>query len=319
MVASSTRRLYTVIGVLVVFGLLACAWPIRWLFPAAGTTGTLTVDINYTGGWYVETFGYARNAENIRHYVLVLPESETGRADAGAIFTSLLFPARPGDPPKLSEERPEVQWALDYLYEAPEGHFQGRFAPGEYQVAVVFIAAPLSRDEAGVGDDVILYAGITGGGASTDYRSVVIEAGQVAEVEFVLTDNNGWACPWLYVYDGRQFERRTEILRLLRGAANEQTEITPLGLVPTVNGAVILQIAEEQAEITFLDELVLLVGGIAVRADAAPPQLAERDQDYLILTNGEAYTFTFRLPDTLAGQEQVTASVIATGFYESVK
>jgi len=48
------------------------------------STGTLEVDIDYTGSWYVETFGYARKAENIRHYVLVMPEEALGQATSHA-------------------------------------------------------------------------------------------------------------------------------------------------------------------------------------------------------------------------------------------
>lgn len=156
---------------------------------APSGTGILDVTIDYTGTWYRETFGYAPDAENIRHVVLVLSESEAERAGAGWILTSLTFGP---DGFGVREDRLEYAWALDYLHDAPEGYFSGEFAPGTYVVAAAFLAAPLSREEAGVSEDTILWAGITGGGASTEYQTIVIEAGQTTAVTFTMTDDDGW-------------------------------------------------------------------------------------------------------------------------------
>jgi hypothetical protein len=40
-----------------------------------------------------------------------------------------------------------------------------------------------------------LYAGITGGGASSEYRLVTIQPGGQQDIVIVLTDKDGWACP----------------------------------------------------------------------------------------------------------------------------
>ncbi|RMF77600.1 MAG: hypothetical protein D6737_17300 [Chloroflexi bacterium] len=153
--------------------------------------GILSATIDYQGDFYSEVFGYSKDAPNIRHYILAIPEDESNQASAGAIFTSLQFPVNPGEV-LLREDSAELAWALAYLHEAPAGEFNGQLAPGRYFVAAAFIAAPLSRAEAGVDDDVILFAGITGGGASTDYRDIVLEAGETTTVNFLLTDANGW-------------------------------------------------------------------------------------------------------------------------------
>jgi hypothetical protein len=276
--------------------------------------GGLSVNIDYTGTWYRETFEYSRQAENIRHYVLMMPASEVDRARAGAIFTSLQFPENPGDE-RLRPDRADVAWALDDLYEAPEGHFRGEFEPGTYYLAVAFIAAPLSREEAEVGEDAVLYAGITGGGASTDYQEIAIEAGKWVDLTVTMTDANGWACPWLYVYNGHAFERRTEILRGVRGPEHEQTEISPLGMVPVIDGIITLRIAEEKDEITYLDALYLIVNGAVVRAEPASDasaRIAETDQNYLIITRGESIEFRFQVPDA---RGQVPMTVVAAGYY----
>ena len=171
-----------------------------------GDVGFLDVNIDYRGTWYRETFSYTREADNIAHFVIVMPESEVDRATADQIFSSIDFALLP-DVLTIREDRAEFAWALDYLHEAPGGHFHGQFEPGTYDVAAAFVAAPLRREEAGAPDDAILYAGMTGGGASTDYWEIEVAPGENAII-VSLTDKDGWACPWLYAYNGRAFERR---------------------------------------------------------------------------------------------------------------
>jgi hypothetical protein len=108
--------------------------------------------------------------------------------NADSVFGGLQFPAHAATPVQW---RPEVDGALDWA--APYLHL----APGgQYAVWTAFIAAPLSRTEAGVGDDAILWAGVIGGGASTRAPlTVTVTAGQTTAPTVPLTDANGWACP----------------------------------------------------------------------------------------------------------------------------
>ncbi|MGC9395166.1 MAG: hypothetical protein ACP5J4_09940 [Anaerolineae bacterium] len=283
---------------------------------ATGDIGFLDVDIDYRGTWYRETFSYTREAENIAHFVIVMPESQVDRATADQIFSSIDFALLP-DILTIREDRSEFAWALDYLHKAPGGHFRGQFEPGAYDVAAAFVAAPLSKEEAGQPDDVILYAGMTGGGASTDYWKIQIAPGENAIV-VSLTDRDGWACPWLYVYDGRAFERRTEILRNVRGNQNERIEVSAIGLVEVVDGAITLRIAEEKDELTFIDEFYILVDGAKVQAETdsgAAASVVAKDGDYLTLAKGDSQEFRFRLPDTFIAKRRVAVSVVVSGFY----
>jgi hypothetical protein len=283
---------------------------------ATDNVGFLEVDVDYRGTWYRKTFSYTRQAENIKHLVLVMPESLVDRATADQVFSSISFPT---DSSSLSmrEGREEFAWALEYLYEAPNGLFRGQFEPGTYYVAAAFIAAPIGREEAGHPDDAILYAGITGGGASTDYWRIEIKPGENA-LKLSVTDRDGWACPWLHAYNGSSFERRTEILRNIRGKRNEQTEISPIGSVEIVDDAITLMVAEEKEEVSFIDELYIIVDGTEVRAEADPyvaAKVAENDQDYLVITGGESFEFRFALPGSLAGRRQAAISIVVSGFY----
>jgi hypothetical protein len=276
----------------------------------------LQVAIDYRGTWYRETFSYTREAENIAHFVLVMPESQVDRATADQVFSSIDFSTAPITL-SIREGREEFAWTLEYVHDAPEGYFRGQFEPGTYYVAAAFVAAPLSREEAGQSDDDTLYVGMTGGGASTDYWKIGLEPGENA-VTLSLTDKDGWACPWLYVYNGHFFERRTEILRNVRGKRNERTEVSVIGPVEIVDGAITFRVAEEKDEIAFVDELYIIVDGIEVHAEATTDvaaRVAERDQHYLVIASSESREFRFGLPDSFTGRQQAAVSVVVSGFY----
>ena len=128
--------------------LTGCA-PLFAAFVGAPSVGVIKVHIDYSGTWYRDTFTYARDATNIRHVVLVMPESESTRVSAAQAFSRIAF-----SPDSTVED--EYGWALDYIHDAPQGYFTGAFEPGTYVLAAAFLAAPLSRAEAGVGDDILL-------------------------------------------------------------------------------------------------------------------------------------------------------------------
>jgi len=292
---------------------VSCVLPSLWGDYGASDQGALDIDIDYTGTWYIDTFHYAREAPNIRHFVLVVPESEAERAGAGWFFTSL--EVQPDGSLKVRGDRQEYAWALDYVYDAPEGRFSGHFAPGTYAVAVAFIAGPLSREEAGVGADVVLWPGVTGGGASTEFQTVEIAAGDTVTLTIEITDADGWACPWIYVANGTGFERRTEILRNRRGPDSAGTEITALEPVAAQDGAIVLRVAEEKDEVTLLDALILRVDGVAVFADM--PELSADDGQTVILRRGESIDLRFPVPAGYAAGDAV--SVVASGYYVPVE
>ncbi len=152
------------------------------------STGLLEVEILYTGQWYRETFNYEADAPNIRHIVLVMPvDNDITLSSPGWVFSSLQFTPSP-QPFVLREEVYEYKPLLKYLYDAPGAHTSIELEPGRYNVAVAFIAAPLPPP----GGDEILYPGVTGGGASTEFQEVEIVAGGTLRLTIVLTDQNGW-------------------------------------------------------------------------------------------------------------------------------
>ena len=300
---------------LVLFGLLAslaCSWPVLTL--PAPTTGVLDVEIDYSGDFYYEIFDYSRDAVNIRHYVLILPEEMASRGDPGWIFTSLDI--QPDGTLGVRDGREEYAWALPYIFDAPRGFYTYEMEPGNYVIAAAFVAGPVTREDIGAGDDAILWPGITGGGASTDFRTVTVAPGETTRITFAMTDKDGWACPWLYVFDGTRFERRTEVLRNLRGPQHELTETTPIGAVKVVDGAVIVRLAEEKDEVSYIDSFALVTsaGMIAAEADTETmAKLASDDGNYLVLRKGEAVELRFPAPVGLADGSSV--AVVVDGYY----
>lgn len=159
--------------------------------PFASSTGTLMVEIVYTGQWYRETFNYQPDAVNIRHVVLVMPvDSIIQLAGAGWAFTNLKFTPFP-EPLAMQEVAVEFIPILDFMYDAPGGVTSVDLAPGKYNVAVAFIAAALPPPD----DDSILWPGVTGGGVSNEFQVVEIVAGKTVYFSVELTDQNGWG--WL--------------------------------------------------------------------------------------------------------------------------
>jgi hypothetical protein len=151
-------------------------------------TGTLVVEIVYTGDWYRETFDYQPDAPNIRHVVLVMPvEGIIQLAGAGWAFTNLKFTPSP-QPLAMQEVAVEFIPILDFMYDAPGGVASIDLAPGKYNVAAAFIAAALPTP----GGNPLLYPGVTGGGASNEFQVVEIAAGKTVSLSVELTDENGW-------------------------------------------------------------------------------------------------------------------------------
>jgi len=291
-----------------------------WRLPrgaVATPPGALAITITYDDDFYVETFGYTPDAPNIRHYALIMPVHETAPRlrDAKNAFYWLQFPATADGAPSLRPEAAANTWVLPYLHPAPGGQLTTTLAAGDYLVWAAFIAAPLSREAAGVGDDAILWAGVTGGGASTRTPvTATVKPNETTALDFLLTDANGWACPWLYVHDGTDYVRVTELLRNQEGADNARQEVTNLGRVPVVDGAVRLRLAEEKAEIAYFDALTVLVDGVAISLPT--PALQRVDGRFLRLRPEAMLDFDLVLPAAYAGLSHVQVTVIATGYYQ---
>ena len=305
---------------------LPTAAEVAWLTPQTdfeqsetasnAANGLLAVDIVYLGQWYRDAFHYSKDAPNIRHFAVIMPEAQYQENPhiPGQICSSLSFPIDDG-PLQIRDGARETNWDLSALHPVP---YQAELEPGRYYVGGCFIAAPLSRQEAGAGDEAILYAGISGGGASSDYQIVTVEPGRRKDISIRLTDKDGWACPWVYAFNGTAFERRSEILRNLKSKSLETTQRHPLGPVLAQDGIIRLQIREEKPETACLDALYLEVGDIPVWPDANSPQaelLSDVDGHYLTLRQGDIYELSFDVSAITGDSASVEAVIVSTGYY----
>jgi hypothetical protein len=145
-------------------------------------------------------------------------------------------------------------------------------------------------------------------------RQVRVEAGQVIEKTLEMIDmDRAWdciSCPWLYVWDGTGFVRRTEIIADLFGPDLEATQRTDVGSVIVQNGVAVVRISEEKQETSYLDAIWLEIVGTTALPDV--PALAAVDGERVTLGTGQYLDVTFRtdLPDG-----QYPAAVAATGYY----
>lgn len=115
------------------------------------------------------------------------------------------------------------------------------------------------------------------------------------------------ACPWVYV-DGVKVG---EILRNLRGKAAYAAQ--PLALPAAAPGVLRVRVAEEEDEVTFLDEIWVEADGVRLEplacAATAPPAYCAADHVPLRMVRGDAIELEFALPTA------TTPTVIARGYY----
>lgn len=127
------------------------------------------------------------------------------------------------------------------------------------------------------------------------------------------------ACPYVYVVEpGGTLAFRGEILRNLNRPELEGRQSLPLGSAAQLvaRGLVTVELAEEKAETTFLDEVHLQVGDARVAprecAGAAAPAFCAADGAYQVLRQGERLRLTFAV-DGAGGADPVR--LVADGFY----
>jgi hypothetical protein len=199
--------------------------------------------------------------------------------------------------------------AGDYFYTP---HKFENLEPGTYTLAVYLPESSTFDPNFGDNDE-----------ASDGLGLENIEVGPNDDLEFYFkkTDFKVWncmSCPWLYVFDGKEFVKTTEVLKDLVGCEREATTRHALPASLIKNGKIRIRIQEEKDEISFIDRVALRweegVMNAQSSSRAVRRQLRKKDGDYLILKKGEFVELEFKVPKRLAGQE---AFLLETeGYYE---
>ena len=82
------------------------------------------------------------------------------------------------------------------------------------------------------------------------------------------------------------------------------------------NNLIKLKVCEEKDEVSYIDEMVLIVNGQAiypVQDSQEASDISSIDGKYLILKNNDSTEFTYKLPFDLSGP--VDCEIKATGYY----
>jgi hypothetical protein len=128
------------------------------------------------------------------------------------------------------------------------------------------------------------------------------------------------ACPWLYVHDGKQYVKKTEVLKNIVGLKNKTTTSFILSPNSVVDGAIRIRLQEEKDEITHLDRCVVKVTGVEIAANCANSdaagKLAAVDRDDVILKKGDAIDLEFTLPWGMSSESPIVLET--NGFYDRI-
>jgi hypothetical protein len=136
-------------------------------------------------------------------------------------------------------------------------------------------------------------------------------------IKFKKEDFKTWnclSCPWLYVWDGKNFVKRCEVLKDVVGVREETTWKTKLGLAGSCerDGFVKIRIQEEKDEVSYIDQITLKTCGATYLPVDCPQALAGKDKNYLTLKKGEFIELTFAVGN-MKGNESMTLET--TGYY----
>jgi len=148
---------------------------------------------------------------------------------------------------------------------------------------------------------------------------IITKHGQL-EYDFDEEDFTEWnclSCPWLYVFDGNEYVKTTEVLKDVVGKENRQTTTTEIAPKNFQNGTLKIRIQEEKDEITHLHQVQLKVNGITCPMRIQEINTAKKVTDFtgsFELRKGESIEMEFLLPDEVT--EIQTIKLETNGFYE---
>ena len=160
-------------------------------------------------------------------------------------------------------------------------------------------------------------------GSSADgvvFESLNITSDSKFSFSFGPSDFKDWnclSCPWLYVFDGKDYVRKTEILKDLVGEEARQTTRYTIQSEAVVDGKLKIKIQEEKEEITHLDQLLIDIGGKKYPAcqinGITKAQLTASDNNFILLKKGESIELEFNLPKNLPAGTALTLE--SEGYY----
>lgn len=140
------------------------------------------------------------------------------------------------------------------------------------------------------------------------------------DYEFHAADFTEWnclSCPWLCVFNGKDYVKHSEVLKDVTGYENRTTTSTELDAAAVIDGVLKFRIKEEKDEISHLDRIVLKAGDKELAVTAASEsdleKLAEIDDNFVMLKKGEQIDLEVKLPADWTAETPLHLEV--SGFY----
>lgn len=128
---------------------------------------------------------------------------------------------------------------------------------------------------------------------------------------------NCLSCPWLYVWDGKDFVRQTEVIKDVVGKANEQSSFTSLKPSCLINRKLKIKIQEEKDETSYLNQVILRIGDkiyLPIHNSLINNTLQKSDNLYHLLKKGESIELEFEIEANTDLKTNITLEV--SGYYE---
>jgi hypothetical protein len=120
------------------------------------------------------------------------------------------------------------------------------------------------------------------------------------------------SCPWLYIWNGTEFVKNSEVIKDVVGKLQETTTQTTISPAMVVGKTLKIQIREEKDEISYLNRIALKVGEQTILPTQCPQALQTKDAQYHTLRKGDMIELEF----TLSEFSSSPIVLETTGYYE---
>lgn len=158
------------------------------------------------------------------------------------------------------------------------------------------------------------------GGDGVVIESVYLDNTTDLDYFFSESDFNTWnclSCPYLYIFDGENYVKTTEILEDVVGIENQTTTHHEISVNNIIDGKLKIQIHEEKDEITHIDKLNLVVDGKVYVPETINPELAQKlssqDGEDWKMKKGDHISLTFNIDQEVNENSEIYLE--AHGYY----
>jgi len=147
-------------------------------------------------------------------------------------------------------------------------------------------------------------------------QKIVVTEKSADQFHFEHIDFIEWnclSCPWVYLFDGRTFIRRSEILRDLIGWEQKGIDSILLSASDAIDGVIKIRLSEERDEITYISSIELVQNGMHCEKPLGL-LIPTNDSSEVVLKKGDVLDLEFHLPTIVSEKDLLILQV--EGYYE---